>query len=132
MTALAVTDHGLALGVDVEPAFEEDWSDALDLVLNDKELQDLNAMPARRRPARYFEIWTLKESVMKAGGAGLGRDPKSIAVAATDRGPKLTSIDGQAPVEPWALWSGPLDGYILSFALCGVSDAEPMLLGWPG
>lgn len=36
-----------------------------------REVEDLEALPAEQRPARFFEYWTLKESYVKARGLGL-------------------------------------------------------------
>src|SRR5262245_13030914 len=106
MTALAIADEGLGLGVDLEPCFEEDWREALGMVLTDAELRELDAVVAGFQPRRYFELWTLKESVMKALGDGLGdRDPRSIEIKMENRGPTMASIDGQTPSAPWGLWS---------------------------
>jgi 4'-phosphopantetheinyl transferase len=131
MTAIAVSDFGLALGVDIEPFFEADWDAALEMVLAEKELTELDAIPADLRPARYFELWTLKESVMKALGSGLGdRDPGSIEIAITDRGPILEAIDAHAPAEPWGLWSKSVDEHILSVALRGTATVKPIIHRW--
>jgi phosphopantetheinyl transferase len=132
ITAFAISDRGHALGVDVEPAFEADWDEALDIVLTETELRGLGGLPRNLRPARYFELWTLKESVMKALGAGLGdRDPGSIEIAITNHGPVLSGIDAEAPGEPWALWSGSVDGYILSVAIRGTPSVRTTVLRWP-
>lgn len=131
MTALAIADEGLGLGVDLEPCFEEDWREALGMVLTDAELRELNAVVAGLQPRRYFELWTLKESVMKALGAGLGdRDPRSIEIKMENRGPRMTSIDGQSPAAPWGLWCGSVDGYVCSVALLGVSKVRTVLHEW--
>jgi phosphopantetheinyl transferase len=132
VTAFAVSERGLALGVDVEPAFEADWDEALEMVLTETELRELAGLSGHLRPARYFELWTLKESVMKALGAGLGdRDPGSIEIDITNDGPRLTAIDEGVPAEPWGLWSGSIDGFILSTALRGAAAVEPIISGWP-
>jgi phosphopantetheinyl transferase len=132
VTALAVTDCGLALGMDLEPEFEDDWDEALQMVLTDTELRSLERLPLHLRPARYFELWTLKESVMKALGAGLDdMSPGSIEIDTSGPSPELASINDQAPSEPWALWSGSLDAYILSVALQGAPKVAPTFCDWP-
>jgi 4'-phosphopantetheinyl transferase len=132
VTALAITDCGLALGVDIEPEFEDDWDEALEMVLTETELRSLERLPEHLRPARYFELWTLKESVMKALGAGLDdMSPGSIEIDTSGPSPELASIDDQAPSGPWALWSGSLDAYILSIALQGVPKVTPTFCDWP-
>lgn len=132
VTTFAVGDRGLSLGVDVEPSFERDWEEALEMALTESELGELNEVHSDLRAARYFKLWTLKESVMKALGDGLGdRDPGSIEIAVTEDRPRLMTIDGHAPSEPWALWSGPVEDHIFSVALRGVSTVEPTIISWP-
>lgn len=131
ITALAIGDEGLGLGVDLEPCFEEDWREALEMVLTNPELRELDAVVADLQPRRYFELWTLKESVMKALGAGLGdRDPRSIEVRMENRGPTMSSIDGQPPSAPWGLWSGSVDGHVCSAAVLGIPKVWVVLHEW--
>lgn len=131
MTALAIVDEGLGLGVDLEPYFEDDWREALGMVLTDAELRELDAVDTDLQPRRYFELWTLKESVMKALGASLGdRDPRSIEIRMEDCGPKMVSIDGQLPSAPWGLWCGSVDGYVCSAAVIGVWEVQAVLHEW--
>jgi hypothetical protein len=54
MTALAIVKEGQGLGVDIEPCFEEDWREALEMVLTNTELRELNAIAADLQPKRYF------------------------------------------------------------------------------
>jgi phosphopantetheinyl transferase len=133
LTALAITDEGVGLGVDIEPCFEVDWREALEMVLTNTELRELEMIANYLQPRRYFELWTLKESVMKALRAGLDdRDPKSIEVRIEGNVPRLVSIDGQNSDAPWGLWSGLVDGYICSAALRGVDEVIPVMHEWPG
>lgn len=131
MTALAIADKGLGLGIDLEPCFEEDWGEALEMVLTNAELSELDAVDVGLQPRRYFELWTLKESVMKALGAGLGdRDPQSIEIRMGDRCPKMGAIDGRPPSVPWGLWCGSVDGYVCSAAVLGVGEVRAVLHEW--
>jgi 4'-phosphopantetheinyl transferase len=133
MTVLAITDDGLGLGVDIEPCFEEDWREALEMVLTNAELRELDRVAADLQPKRYFELWTVKESVMKALGAGLDdRDPKSIEIRIDSHGPRLVSIDEQRSGAPWGLWSGLVDGHVCSVAVRGVDEVQPVMHGWRG
>ncbi|HWC49890.1 MAG TPA: 4'-phosphopantetheinyl transferase superfamily protein [Solirubrobacterales bacterium] len=131
MTALAIVDKGLGLGVDLEPCFEEDWREALEMVLTNGELREMDALDARLQPRRYFELWTIKESVMKALGAALGdRDPRSIEIKMEGRSPKIASIDGLSPSAPWGLWCGSVNGFVCSAAVLGVRRVRAVLHEW--
>jgi 4'-phosphopantetheinyl transferase len=132
VTTFAIGRRGLALGIDIEPEFEADWEEAVEMVLTETEVAELNQLSGKLRAARYFELWTLKESVMKALGAGLGdRDPGSIEIAISDSGPILIGIDAVGPTEPWGLWSGRGNGHVLSVALRGVRGVDPEISFWP-
>ena len=65
---------------------------------------------------RFFRLWTLKESVMKAVGKGLALPPSGFSVLPLTRGEPIRTEAG-------ALFgrSTPLDGYWLS-----VCAAEPL------
>jgi 4'-phosphopantetheinyl transferase len=68
-----LTGHGRALGVDVEDT-AANRPHVLDLVerfFSPSEARALNALPAERQVDRFYELWTLKESYIKARGMGL-------------------------------------------------------------
>ncbi len=69
MVVLAVSDR--AVGVDVEHIARDSDIDRLDRCFSATERAGLLALapPGRRR--RFFELWTLKESYLKARGVGL-------------------------------------------------------------
>src|SRR5262249_29379167 len=63
---------GRAVGIDVEwnrrpPSMLED----VDQFFSPTELGDLAALPPAARVERFFQVWTLKESYIKAHGKGL-------------------------------------------------------------
>jgi 4'-phosphopantetheinyl transferase len=59
-------------GVDVEEIERRGDPVAIaDRYFSAQELQALNALPPERRRHRFFELWTLKESYIKARGMGL-------------------------------------------------------------
>lgn len=71
LTACAVT-WGLDAGVDVEARHPARGSDAVaDRFFSPSEARDLRALAPDRRPERFLEYWTLKESYIKATGKGL-------------------------------------------------------------
>jgi 4'-phosphopantetheinyl transferase len=72
LVACAVVE-GRELGVDVEPiARADDVLEVAETVFSPRELRELRALPdLDRRRARGLDLWTLKESYIKARGMGL-------------------------------------------------------------
>jgi len=70
---VCLVGHGRALGADVE-AIGADGAHLLELAerfFSPSEAAELHALPAERQADRFYELWTLKESYMKARGIGL-------------------------------------------------------------
>ena len=71
LVLLGVTS-GRALGIDTESiAAREADIDGLDRYFSPQESAALLALPPHERRRRFFELWTLKESYIKARGLGL-------------------------------------------------------------
>jgi 4'-phosphopantetheinyl transferase len=71
LVMLGVTS-GRALGIDTESIEARDADiDGLDRYFAPEESAALLSLPPRERRRRFFELWTLKESYMKARGMGL-------------------------------------------------------------
>ncbi len=67
---LLLRDH--EVGVDVEDTERQGQNlEIADRYFSGQETRDLLACPARERPRRFFEYWTLKEAYIKARGLGL-------------------------------------------------------------
>jgi 4'-phosphopantetheinyl transferase len=49
-------------------------------ILSPEELRDLAALPPALQPGRFFQLWTLKEALLKAAGCGLSLDPREIRI----------------------------------------------------
>ena len=62
---------GRALGVDVEGITRNTDTDRLHHYFAPSEREALLELPEARRRRRFFELWTLKESYLKARGVGL-------------------------------------------------------------
>jgi 4'-phosphopantetheinyl transferase len=70
--ALVAVGTGAELGADVEDAEREgETVDIADHYFAASEVAALRALPPERQRGRFFEYWTLKESYIKARGAGL-------------------------------------------------------------
>lgn len=70
LVTLAVT-RDRAIGIDTESLSRDALLDIADRYFAPAEYQDLRALPATDQPLRFFELWTLKESYIKARGMGL-------------------------------------------------------------
>jgi len=62
---------GTPLGVDAEHLARGTDTTALERYFSPLEIEQLRALPAHARRLRFFELWTLKESYLKARGVGL-------------------------------------------------------------
>ena len=68
------------------------------------EVQGLSALPPGARRERFFALWTLKESVLKASGEGLSRPLDSFALDVdTAEGDVLRARGGLGEGE-WRFW----------------------------
>src|SRR5215468_8726573 len=70
LIVLAVTCAGL-IGVDTEPASRDIPLAIADRYFSPKEVAGVKALPAGLQPRRLLDLWTLKESYIKARGMGL-------------------------------------------------------------
>jgi 4'-phosphopantetheinyl transferase len=93
--------HDIEIGVDIEYCRRPAPLEFADFYFAKSEASDLGQLSANERPLRFFELWTLKESYIKARGLGLSiplnsfafdlRKPGSIALdcqAECDRNPE--------------------------------------------
>jgi len=98
--------RGIDLGVDAENLGCKAAPEVADHFFSPSESAALNALPPSLQAERFFELWTLKESYIKARGMGLQipldsfsftlDDPGGIAFALAD------SLDGTA--QRWRFW----------------------------
>lgn len=59
------------VGVDVELMSAADASEVAEQFFSPAELAELSTLDGARRPARFYELWTLREAYLKARGVGL-------------------------------------------------------------
>ena len=87
-TAVALAD-GRPVGVDIERLRAIDWQPMLAMVCSDAERDAMRALAGSapdRGLAAFFELWTIKEAVLKAAGTGLRGGAKGVPVAVATLG----------------------------------------------
>lgn len=107
---------GDEIGVDVEAVRTiEVVNELRERVLSPLEAEALDALPVGDRPARFFSIWSLKESYIKARGLGLRLPLKEISFSFDGLdgldGARLTQTPIAGPDEPadWTVKLAQLD-----------------------
>ena len=122
LVACAVT-RGAAVGVDVEPLGRRVHSLPLARRFFDAgERGRLEALPTEQQQTRFLELWTLKESFLKATGDGLSR-PLRTCVFDWPDGQLSLELDG-LPTATWhcELWE-PAPGFRLGLTVDGAGQA---------
>jgi 4'-phosphopantetheinyl transferase len=118
LVAIAVGRHR-DVGLDAENLFER--TTALRLArryFTAEEARNLEALPLSRQPARFYSLWTLKESWMKATGRGIsgGLDNASFALDDEHRvqGLNFAAYDAS----DWRFWQfTPSKEHVMALAL---------------
>lgn len=77
-------------GIDVEEIREPDM-DVAEHCFAEQEFRDLQKVPADRRAEYFFDLWTLKESYVKASGFGLSVPLNSFAIRKQPTGISLNT-----------------------------------------
>jgi 4'-phosphopantetheinyl transferase len=80
LAAIAISRYD-PVGIDLElidPGFPRD--DVAPNILASDELCDLAALPEEGQAAYFFQLWTLKEALLKAVGSGFAMDPRTIRI----------------------------------------------------
>lgn len=75
------------VGVDVE--MDDADAEAVAAALSAREHAVIAALPAHRRATALLRTWVRKEAVLKALGAGLARDPRTVELTSPDEPPVL-------------------------------------------
>jgi 4'-phosphopantetheinyl transferase len=103
--AVAVTEAG-PVGVDVEALRAFDHERLLDEVLAPQERAAVTSTEA------FFQIWTRKESVLKATGAGLTIPMHQVAVTGPVEPPELLRYPGDVPLVATMTEVAEIDGCV--------------------
>ena len=80
LAAIAISRYD-AVGIDLEridPDFPRNEV-APDILAAD-EIRDLALLPVASQPDYFFQLWTLKEALLKSAGGGLSLDPRDIRI----------------------------------------------------
>jgi len=134
------TNHLIALGIalddmlglDVENVKHHEVSlDVADRFFSLDEISDLYKEPPERRRQRFFELWTLKESYIKARGMGLAIPLDHFAFRFPRNDSVRLSIDPKQNdiASRWRFWQFRLRSeYLMAVCAQRVSDEPPKLI----
>jgi 4'-phosphopantetheinyl transferase len=117
LVGVALSDRA-AVGLDLEP---------LSAGRDPGELLGQMLAPGEREPvgAREFcTVWTRKESVLKATGAGLALAPARVRVTPPDRPPALLAYDGAEPPAASMHDLAPALGYVAALTVLAREPAR--------
>jgi len=120
MVACAIAPPGAAVGVDVERADRDvDPERLASRFFAPPEIAALAPLDDRARRERFFDLWTLKEAVVKALGLAVPASLPSIAFEIVGRG-RETAIRYDGPLAAAGRWTfalhAPAPGYRLAAA----------------
>ncbi|MCL2908720.1 4'-phosphopantetheinyl transferase family protein [Shewanella aquimarina] len=94
--------RGLELGVDIERLRTNTNIHAiLNHYFTQQERDALLALPPERQRLRFFDLWALKESYIKAKGLGLALSLKSFYFALSDAPHQALNFNGSAARQAW-------------------------------
>jgi 4'-phosphopantetheinyl transferase len=106
--ALLAFTRGIEVGVDVERmSGDRVVGDLPRRVLSPREYERFAALAENERVPTFFQIWTLKEAVLKAIGSGLSIAPECVEVAFHPDEPRLLSCSAREidDVSEWTVRS---------------------------
>jgi len=81
-----VVAAGREVGVDVE-AITQMHADVVRGFFSNRELEDIDRLAPEAKARHFFELWTLKESYLKATGSGLSKPLDSVEFTISGDGP---------------------------------------------
>lgn len=102
--ALIAIAQGVDVGIDIEQSSVARSIDELaTTVFSSTELARFHDLRGDARTRFFFRIWTCKEAVIKAAGAGLSIPVDRIQIDFSDDGASVSSSPGTLPPGPWTL-----------------------------
>ena len=131
MVACAVAPPGVAVGVDVECVDRDvDPERLASRFFAPSEFAALAPLDDRARRERFFDLWTLKEAVVKALGLAVPASLPSVAFEIVERGSEVDIRYG-GPLAGGACWTfalhTPAAGYRLAVAAAATVAASAPL-----
>lgn len=129
LVALAIAT-GRPLGLDAEDAQRRTDTVALERYFAPGERTVLGALPAQARRRRFFELWTLKESYLKARGVGLRLPLRGCAFEFAEPDGLRLGFTGafEDEAERWAFAQLTLRGRYVLAVCAGRRGSEPLAL----
>lgn len=105
-TFLALDPAPSTIGADIELVRDIDWRAMLGMVCDEDERKEFLERHEGSESARldFFRLWTIKEAILKATGAGFRAGPKNIRVPA-DLYPDAASGQIEAFGEKFDVWA---------------------------
>ena len=118
LVGIAVSRHR-DVGVDAEKLHER--TTALKLArryFTGEEARNLEALPLSEQPARFYSLWTLKESWMKATGRGIAAGLDNAAFSLDDKHQVVGLNFAAYDTTDWRFWQfAPTHEHVLALAL---------------
>lgn len=90
---IAAVGRSVRIGIDAEPVDRLIVSDIIERVLTEGEISAMCELPLGEQKRRFIELWTLKESWLKAIGVGLSFPARKIDFFIKSKNLALTRID---------------------------------------
>ncbi|MGH2616779.1 MAG: 4'-phosphopantetheinyl transferase family protein [Thermomicrobiales bacterium] len=114
------------VGIDLEAVdLELDLPPLMAVACAPAEAARLETLPVAERVEAFLTLWTLKEAYLKATGAGLSQDPRTIAVELLPNGrAAVRDTDPKSAHQRWSLSrldAGP--GWVAALAIDGADQA---------
>lgn len=113
----------VSLGVDVE-RMKEDHLDIAKSFYTEEEYKDILNKPVELQKRAFYELWTLKESYMKAVGAGLSIGLNTFGFQKKDS--KIRLVQKEKDGSSYVFFSSQLDQEHIT-AVCAKSDTDSVI-----
>jgi 4'-phosphopantetheinyl transferase len=117
------------IGIDVEGLDKRVNLDVARRYFSEAETEALLAMPPEQRPMRFLRLWTLKESYLKATGAGVAGGLARTSFEIDGDAVRLRRADD--PHAPrWVFAERRPPGYLVALAYRALSAASGLAVTW--